>query len=113
MEQHDPHQPEAVEQRREDDKTQRKLSRDTEKADIKWLMKSKRGRRIMMRLLDAAGVFKTSFSTDALVMAFNEGNRNTGLRWLEIIHTHCPDLYQVMLTERSNERRAEHGESGN
>lgn len=99
-------------QQRERQANSRKRANDTERSDIKWLMKRKQGRRIMMRYLNAAGVFQTSFSDNALTMAFNEGNRNAGLRWLNVIHTHCPEQYTQMLQEHADERRAEHGESG-
>ena len=70
--------------------------------DIKWLMSSKRGRRIVNRLLQSAGVFRLSFNTNALQMSFNEGNRNTGLQLLAAITEHCPERYAEMLEEAKN-----------
>ena len=67
-------------------------------------MTAKRGRRIVWLLLDRAGVFRTSFSSDPLVMAWNEGNRNAGNRMLSLINRECPDLYIKMLKEQDNER---------
>jgi hypothetical protein len=67
--------------------------------DIKWLMSSKRGRRIVNSLLQQAGVFRLSFHTNALQMSFNEGNRNTGLRLLAAITTNCPGRYTEMIEE--------------
>ena len=81
-----------------------RINRETEEADFKWLMSSKRGRRIIWRLLEQAGVFRSSFSTTAMQMAFNEGNRNNGNRTLALIHTHCPELYPIMLKEQNNGR---------
>ena len=81
------------------------LARDTEEADLKWLMGSKRGRRIVWRLLDRAGVFRLSFNTNAMQMAFAEGNRNEGLRVLAQIHALCPELYPVMVKEQVNDNR--------
>ena len=86
-----------------------RLDRENEEADIKWLMSSKRGRRTMWRLLDQAGVFRLSFNTNALTMAFSEGNRNNGLRLLSLIHTLCPELYPTMLKEQRNDRDADDG----
>lgn len=80
-----------------------KLAQDNEDADLKWLMGLKRGRRIVWRFLDRAGVFRLSFSTNSMAMAFNEGNRNEGLRLLAQIHTLCPELYPVMVKEQVNE----------
>lgn len=82
-----------------------RLARETEESDLKWLMGSKRGRRIVWRALDRAGVFRLSFNTNAMQMAFAEGNRNEGLRTLSLIHTHCPELYPVMLKEQVNDHR--------
>lgn len=83
-----------------------KLARETEEGDIKWLMASKRGRRIMWRLLDRAGVFRLSFNTNAMAMAFAEGNRNEGLRLLAQIHALCPELYTTMVKENANDARS-------
>lgn len=81
-----------------------KLAKDTEASDIKWLMGSKRGRRIAWRLLDQAGVFRLSFNTNAMAMAFAEGCKNEGLRLLTMIHTLCPELYPTMVREASEKQ---------
>lgn len=72
----------------------------TEEEDIKWLMANKRGRRIVYRLLERAGVWRLSFNTNALQMAFNEGNRNEGLALLAKLMTYCSDAYAVMMKEQ-------------
>jgi hypothetical protein len=82
-----------------------RLAKETEEADFKWLMSSKRGRRIVWRILDRAGVFRLSFNTNSMMMAFNEGNRNEGLRILAQIHTLCPELYPVMVREQLHDNR--------
>ena len=91
----------------EDDRKKREklaqLAELREAEDIKWLMSSKRGRRIVNRLLQEAGVYRLSFHTNALQMSFNEGNRNTGLRLLAAITEHCPDRYAEMIEEAKND----------
>lgn len=87
---------------RTDASVRRTLDRESEGADIKWLMGSRRGRRIVWRLLEQAGVFKLSFNTNSMQMAFNEGNRNYGNRTLGLIHAHCPELYPVMVKENTH-----------
>lgn len=67
--------------------------------DLKWLMSNKRGRRFIFRLLVRAGVWRLSFNTNALSMAFNEGARNEGLRLMALISQHCADRYSEMLKE--------------
>lgn len=71
--------------------------------DIRRLMSSKWGRRFMCRLLDTAGVFKLSFHSNAMTMAFNEGNRNFGNRLLADITKYCPDRYMEMLKEQKQD----------
>lgn len=88
-----------------DDKaTKGKLDRETEEADIKWLMSSKRGRRIVWRLLSQSGVFQPVFHPTAMVMSFQEGKRNYGLQMLAAVNTHCSDLYTAMMKENVNGR---------
>lgn len=86
-----------------------KLESQSEEADLKWMMGSKRGRRVIWRLLDQSGVFRLSFNTNAMQMAFAEGNRNFGNRTLSMIHSTCPELYQVMLKEATNDRDIDDG----
>lgn len=68
--------------------------------DFRWLMGHKQGRRLVWQWLDKAGVFRTSFSTNALHMAHLEGHRAAGLALIDRIHTLCPDQYQVMIKEQ-------------
>ena len=105
MSNYDPLDIRSQERAKADAEQRSKLARDTEEADLKWLMGSKRGRRIVWRLLDRAGVFRLSFNTNAMQMAFAEGNRNEGLRILAQIHTLCPELYPVMVKEQANDNR--------
>ena len=90
-----------------------KLDRETEGGDIRWLMGSKRGRRIVWRLLEQSGVFRLSFNTNAMQMAFAEGNRNFGNRTLALIHTLTPELYPVMVKENTHDRHADDGNGRN
>lgn len=76
-----------------------RLAQQIEADDLKWLMSNKRGRRFVVRLLERAGVWRLSFNTNALTMAFAEGQRNEGLRLLAQITAHCPDRYTEMLKE--------------
>lgn len=80
-----------------------RIVRESEESDVRWLMGNKRGRRILWRLLDQAGVFRSSFNTNALSMSFAEGNRNYGLRTLAMIHSLCPEHYSTMIKEQTNE----------
>jgi hypothetical protein len=90
-----------------DAEARKRIAREVEEGDWKWLMSSKRGRRIVWRLLEQARVFHATFNTNALVMAFNEGNRNYGTMILTAIHTFCPELYPVMVRENTKEKNGD------
>lgn len=82
-----------------------KAARLEEVDDLKWLMGSKRGRRILWRLMDRSGAHRSSFSTNALSMAFNEGSRNIGL-FLTSIALQAADKYVLMLQEQTEHDRS-------
>ena len=67
--------------------------------DLRWFLSGPRGRRIAWRWLETAGVFRTSFNTDALAMAFAEGQRNAGLRLMDQVLAVRPDAYTQMVKE--------------
>ena len=81
-----------------------RLAKDQENArktaieDIRWMMSSPRGRRIVWWLLAEAGVYRSSYPCDAN-MAFREGGRNLGLQLQAKVTDHCPDSYITMLNE--------------
>lgn len=76
-----------------------KLALQTEQEDFKWLMGNKRGRRIVWRLLERTGVYRSSFNHSGSITAFNEGGRNVGLIYMAAIQESCPDQYAVMAKE--------------
>lgn len=84
-----------------------RLDRESEEADLKWLMGNKRGRRIVWRHLTRAGVFQTSFRTNALEMAHAEGWRGYGLFTLDQVNSLCPELYPVMVREQRHDGTAD------
>ena len=61
--------------------------------DLIWLMSTKRGRRIVARLLSDGGPNRSSFSTNAIQMAFNEGARNSALKLIADLTRHTFDAY--------------------
>jgi len=101
---YDPTDVQAQEAARESQDRVRKLTKDTEEADFKWLMGSKRGRRIVWRLLEKAGVFRSVFNTNAMAMSFAEGHRNYGLHALNLIQALCPELLPALIKENADER---------
>jgi hypothetical protein len=92
------------EEHRRNEANRIRLAKEVERSDIKWQMGSKRGRRIIWRLLDEAGIHRSSFDKDPYQMAFNEGWRNAGNALLAKLDDACPDLYLAMLKEHSDGR---------
>lgn len=84
--------------------------RQQELDDIEKCLKTRHGRRLMWRVLELAGVFRSSFSTDALAMAFQEGQRNQGLILLIDIQTVDPDGYILMAKEAKARQEAKEKE---
>ena len=63
------------------------------------MMHSHSGREYVWEILTAAHVFATSFSPDPLQMAFAEGERNFGLRFLDDIIKYCPEHFTTMMED--------------
>ncbi len=110
MSNYDPLDLRSQERSKSEQESRDRLARENEEDDLKWLMSSKRGRRIIWRLLGQSGVFRLSFNTNAVAMAFAEGNRNFGNRTITMINTICPELYPTMVKENANERK--HADDG-
>lgn len=93
--QHDPLDPQPTEA----DLARVGVERRKEVDDLKWLMGHTQGRRIMVRILDRAGIRRTPFHTNGSTMAFNAGQQNIGL-WLESeVLEASPEAYFKMLKE--------------
>ncbi len=67
--------------------------------DIKFVMDSEKGRRVVWQILVEGQVFGTCFSPDPYVTAFNEGKRNHALSLFQRVMVHCPDQYLKMAAE--------------
>lgn len=87
------------------DEAVKRLRREQEVNDFRTLMGLKEGRRFVRRLLELTGVTRTSFSSDALVMAFKEGNRNMGILLMAEIGNTCPKRYSQMQKEFEEDER--------
>ncbi|MFZ9370244.1 MAG: endopeptidase [Limnohabitans sp.] len=67
--------------------------------DLRWWLGHPQGRRIAMRLLDEAGVYRSSFNHSGSVMAFNEGKRHIGLFLTAEFLEASPDGFMKVLKE--------------
>lgn len=75
--------------------------RKQELDQIKWLMSHKPGRAIVWRLLEKAGVYRTSFHSNGSQTFFNEGQRNLGLQLLAEVMEACPERFGEMQKEQT------------
>ena len=73
---------------------------------LRNLMSNMAGRQFLYTKLAAAHIFVTTFSPNALIMAFNEGERNRGLDLLNDIMAYCPEQYVVMMREANGRESA-------
>lgn len=72
-------------------------------ATVNQLMSTNQGRQYVYNLLCICHVFSPSFNTNALSMAFAEGERNVGLILMADIMAICPDQY-INLQREANDR---------
>lgn len=79
--------------------TKAKRAAERELDDWRWLLGDARGRRIVWKLLEDAGLFRSSFAAESATTAFNEGQRNAGLRVLTNVMTADPDAFVTMQRE--------------
>ena len=80
------------------------MKQEAMQSDIRALMKLPAGRRVVWRLLEQAGVWRSVFSPEPLRMAFAEEQRNLGLWLLDWVMRECPDEYDLMMRETRDER---------
>lgn len=80
------------------DEANKNPHRDYEKDEMVFLMSSVIGRRFVWRLLDKAGVYRTSFTGDNNTF-FLEGQRNMGLFLLQLVNEYAVEQYALMLSE--------------
>ncbi|WP_270613132.1 hypothetical protein [Citrobacter freundii] len=67
--------------------------------DIKFVMGSEQGRRVIWSILERGKVFSPCFAGDSHLTAFNEGQRNLALALFQRVMAHCPDQYLKMAAE--------------
>lgn len=73
--------------------------REQQVEDIKWLMAHAPGRRIVTRLIEETGLFRTSFHTSGSVMSLNEGRKQIGYFLQAELVAITPDAYLKLLKD--------------
>lgn len=99
MNNHDPLDEASQDAIRKDNALAEKLAQQTEIDDIKWLMGSKRGRRMVWHILDRANIYASSFNANSMSMAFAEGAKKEALRMQRLAAFYCADQNTLMLKE--------------
>lgn len=67
--------------------------------DIRFVLSTVQGRRVLKKYLEVCGVFRTSFSENVNQTLFLEGQRNVGLMLLNDINSADPMAYVKMINE--------------
>lgn len=67
--------------------------------DLRWWLGHPQGRRLISRLLEHTGIFRSSFNHSGSVMAFNEGRRDVGLFLTAELTEASADGYMKVLKE--------------
>lgn len=81
---------------------------------MKWLMSSRRGRRMVWMFLRKCGIYRTTFSGEyPNTSAFREGWRAAGLYWVLQMQASCPGSYIQMIKEHEGGRSDSDSGSGN
>ena len=79
-----------------------RLAREREIDDFKFVMGDPRGRRVVWRILEKAGIYRSSYTGNSETF-FREGERNIGLMLLAEMMATCPELHIAMLQEKDND----------
>ena len=99
MAEHDPHDPAQVKENQE----KQKLLEIRKVEDMKWVLSTEQGRRVIWDLLSFCGIFRSSFTGNSTTF-FNEGGRNVGLRLYNQVLTADEIAYLKMRKEAQGEQ---------
>ncbi len=78
------------------------LEQDKRDADLRAVLATQAGRRLVWRLLNICKVFGDSFDSDTHLHARNAGMRSVGLKLMEEAQRVAPQSYLEMTGERIN-----------
>ena len=98
---HNPSDAGSVKEMERKDKDRTRIQRE----ELMALLGNGAFRKFLWRYLASCGVFRSSFSSNALVMARDEGERNVGLKILAEINEVHPESYLVMQEESRMEEK--------
>ena len=79
------------------DKAQEAVARQRELDDLRFLLGHPQGRRVLRRIIEKTGIYRSSFHTNGSVTTFNEGRRDIGLWVLAELSAASPDGFHKIL----------------
>jgi hypothetical protein len=68
--------------------------------DLRVVMGTQPGRRLVWRLLEQAGLHTPSFASDDNATAYNEGRRSVAIALMRETQRVCPELWVTMVREQ-------------
>lgn len=81
-----------------------KLQRDQIVLDLEAVLRLPQGRRVMLRILERCGVYRSAFAADADVTALRLGEQNVGLWLISQFEAVAPTEYPRLLMEAAESR---------
>jgi hypothetical protein len=78
-----------------------KFQRDVELDDLRAVLSIPAGRRLVWRIMDRYGLFRSVFSAEALVMARNSGWQDVAHWLMHEIEVAKPDAFLTMMQEHA------------
>ena len=85
------------------------LQRDQSVLDFEAVLRLPQGRRVLLRILERAGVYRSAFAAEADVTALRLGEQNIGLWLIAQLETVGPTEYPRLLLEAAQNRDREEG----
>jgi hypothetical protein len=83
-----------------------RIKAKTEALDLKFVMSSVQGRRVMSRILESSGLNESTYRADPNRTYYVMGARDFGLNIQEELLTHCEEEHDLMVKEA---RKAKNG----
>lgn len=74
-------------------------TRQQQLEDLRTVCATRHGRRVLRRLLEWSGTFRTSFASDPQVMAFHEGRKQLGYFLIAELMEAAPEAYFRLLKD--------------
>lgn len=76
-----------------------------EQEDLRKVLETVSGRRVLWSILDASGVYGLSYTGEAMSTGFNEGRRQIGITLLQKIEDLAPGSFLMMQREVLDEKQ--------